>query len=636
MNTDSSARAASRHQKLTDPLVLEMEHNDGTEEHVHKQWTFLYDLGDGAWVRFNHVPLGQGYRRFRAVFGNNAAAPWRLEVRLDRLNGPLVGQVTLGQTDRVRGPLVQIFGEAVGELSAAATGTHDVFLVLRSEKGKPTVNFEYLRFEQSRGVIPLARNEVQLEVRVGRPDGPKIGVFYPHYTGDKPGEFVAPLEPAQGNQPLILVARSALGKPLGTIAELTLEKAAPANGSGGLGQGPRSEGHGGMILPAPTNRPCARPADRYEQELAARRGPRPIFAATRLKSPPVLDGKVDEWTSGLRAMTLAEACDGSASPCPASTAWVGYDDQALYIAARHPVSDAAALGASRHLWDQSDGMEIALQDAGTPSAPLRCWRGFPDGATAGAAGAVTYRARVEGHAWSCEWRIPFSACGFTPRTAPQARFNLAVRHATEDDWACWRGTGAATSNVALAGTLVFPEELAARARLPQEGLIVWLDAADAATIEKDAAGNVVAWKDKSGKTGNARQDKPQHRPRYVTGALNGKAVLCFTEKRATRLELPDLSKGRMTTTVFAVFSNPVAGDKQNANPRIFTASDGRRYDYQVGISLNVPDMETGGPRQMMATFADRWAQRRGWAVSRPMTRPISPATLPRSSSTGGR
>ena len=122
----------------------------------------------------------------------------------------------------------------------------------------------------------------------------------------------------------------------------------------------------------------------------------------------------------------------------------------------------------------------------------------------------------------------------------------------------------------------------------------------------------------------------------VTGALNGKAVLCFTEKRATRLELPDLSKGRMTTTVFAVFSNPVAGDKQNANPRIFTASDGRRYDYQVGISLNVPDMETGGPRQMMATFADRWAQRRGWAVSRPMTRPISPATLPRSSSTGGR
>jgi hypothetical protein len=165
--------------------------------------------------------------------------------------------VTLGQTDRVRGPLVQIFGEAVAELSAAATGTHDVFLVLRAEKGEPTVNFEYLRFEQSRGVIPLAKNEVQLEVRVGRRDGPKIGVFYPRYTGERPGGFVAPLEPVEGNRPLFLVARSAMGKPIGTIAELSLEKAAAASDSGGLGQAPRSDGHGGMILPPPTNRPRA-------------------------------------------------------------------------------------------------------------------------------------------------------------------------------------------------------------------------------------------------------------------------------------------------------------------------------------------------------------------------------------------
>ena len=204
MNTDASARAAPRHRKITDPLVLEMEHNDGIAEGVHKQWTFLYNLGDRSWVRFNQLPLGQGYRRFRAVYGNNATAPWRLEVRLDGVDGPLVGQVTLGQTDRVRGQLVQIFGEAVAELSAAATGMHDVFLVLRAEKGEPTVNFEYLRFEQSRGVIPLAKNEVQLEVRVGRRDGPKIGVFYPRYTGERPGEFVAPLEPVQGNQPLFL------------------------------------------------------------------------------------------------------------------------------------------------------------------------------------------------------------------------------------------------------------------------------------------------------------------------------------------------------------------------------------------------------------------------------------------------
>jgi hypothetical protein len=608
MNTDTSARAAPRHRKATDPLVLEMDNNDGTEEHVRKQWTFLYDIGQRAWVRFHQVRLGAGYRRFRAVYGNNAAAPWRLEVRLDRADGPLAGQATLAQTDRLRGPLVQIFSEAVGDLSAAAAGTRDVFLVFRSEAGKPSVNFEYLRFEQSRAAIPLLKNEVQLEIRLGRRDGPKIGVFYPRYTGGALREFVAGLEPAQGRQPLFLVVRSALGEPIGTIAGLDLEKAAPPGDPGGLGQAPRSDRHGRMILPPPTNRPRARPADRYQEELASRRGPRPIFAAVRLKSPPALDGQLEQWTSRTRPMTLAETCDGSPSPCPKSTAWVGYDDQALYVAARHPVTSMAALAANRHLWDQSDGMEVALQDARTPSAPPLSWRGFADGARPAAGDGVTYRTRTEEHAWCCQWRIPFAACGFTPRTAPQLRFNLAVRHSAEDDWACWRGTGAATSNVALAGTLVFPKELAARSSPPREGLIVWLDAADAATVQRDALGKVVAWKDKSGKTGSARQEVPQHRPFYAAGALGGRPAIRFTEKAATRLELPDLSEGKITATVFAVFSNPAPGDPVNAHPRIFTASDGRRYDYQVGISLNVPGLETGGPRQIMATFEDRWAK----------------------------
>ena len=250
MNTDKSARAVPRHRKVTDPLVLEMDNNDGAEEHVRKQWTFLYNLGDKAWVRFNQVPLGQGYRRFRAVYGNNAAAPWRLEVRLDRVDGPLVGQVTLRQTDRVRGRFVQIFGEAVGELSAAATGTHDVFLVFRSKSDKPAVNFEYLRFEQSRGVIPLAKNEVQLEVRVGQPRRPEDRRVLSRATRAMRCASSSPRwSRPRAQQPLFLVVRSALGKPIGTIAGLSLEKAAPASDSGSLGQAPRSDGHGGMILP---------------------------------------------------------------------------------------------------------------------------------------------------------------------------------------------------------------------------------------------------------------------------------------------------------------------------------------------------------------------------------------------------
>ena len=59
---------------------------------------------------------------------------------------------------------------------------------------------------------------------------------------------------------------------------------------------------------------------------------------------------------------------------------------------------------------------------------------------------------------------------------------------------------------------------------------------------------------------------------------------------------------------FAVFSNPVAGDPQNHNPRILTASDGKGYDYQIGLAVTVPGRETGGPRQTVATFKDRWAK----------------------------
>ena len=141
MNTDKSARATPRHQKATDPLVLEAELSDGIQDKVRKQWTFVYNLEHNAWVRFKQVPLGAGYQRFRAVYGNDSAAAWRLEVRLDRPDGPLVGQVTLPQTDRYRSNHVQIYGEAVAELLPAATGTHDVFLVFQSPTGQARGEF---------------------------------------------------------------------------------------------------------------------------------------------------------------------------------------------------------------------------------------------------------------------------------------------------------------------------------------------------------------------------------------------------------------------------------------------------------------------------------------------------------------
>ncbi len=224
MNTDRSAQMPPRHQKATDPLVLACSkagkgpaYDDATPK-IARHWTFVYNLPNGAWLRFNKVPLGDGYRRFRAVYGYTGSAPAWLEVRLDRLDGPLAVRVSLPPTPKPEaGPV--IYGDAVAELPPALTGTHDVFLVFKSEEQASSEKvrldgLEYCRFEQYRGQIPLQKSEVKLEVRVGRPDGEKLGEFYPRFTGgpDQYRETVTTLEPIRepDAQRLFLVMRSAI------------------------------------------------------------------------------------------------------------------------------------------------------------------------------------------------------------------------------------------------------------------------------------------------------------------------------------------------------------------------------------------------------------------------------------------
>jgi hypothetical protein len=139
-------------------------------------------------------------------------------------------------------------------------------------------------------------------------------------------------------------------------------------------------------------------------------------------------------------------------------------------------------------------------------------------------------------------------------------------------------------------------------------LAVWLDAADAGTITRDDAGRVSLWRNKSERGCDATQKQPQFRPGYDPAGLNGKPVLRFDEKSATRLELPDLADGRISATIFVVLANPAPGDPKNHDARLFTTSDGQGLDYQVGLCASVPGMTTGGPRQMMVTFTDRWAK----------------------------
>jgi len=145
---DGSAGPKPRHVCATDPLVLDAIQNDEVSAGVKERWTFLR-MGNYAFVRFNKVPLGDGYQRLRVVYGNDNNAPAKVEVRLDRVDGPLVGEVALPQSDtpKGRGDAVCIYNAAIADLSAQATGTHDVFLVFHSESEKPSIYFDYFRFE---------------------------------------------------------------------------------------------------------------------------------------------------------------------------------------------------------------------------------------------------------------------------------------------------------------------------------------------------------------------------------------------------------------------------------------------------------------------------------------------------------
>jgi len=626
VNTDGSARARPRHRKATDPLVLEAIINDGVADGIRRQWTFLYNTAPGSWLRFDQVPLGEGYRRFRVVYGNDQPRARTVEVRLDRVDGPLVGEVALPQTDRSRGGRIQIYGHAVGQIAAEATGKRDVYLVFQSDDGKHVGEFEYFRFEHYRGSIALQKSEVKIELRVGGRTGEKIGELYPRFTGgpSRFRDFVAPIEPISGTEPLFLRIRSALPGSVGTIDWLSFEKARKPMDLSDIGLPPRRNERGDMVLPKPTHRPCAKPADKYpKRKPTIRTSPRPIFVATGLQTPPTIDGELDEWAANKRSMTLSESWDGSPSRGAASTAWIGYDDEAMFIAVKHSVKDAKALNFASHEWGVTDAMEVAFQDgrAAKPGPTLDLY-GWPDGhvVSTGQAGAptdaveklgkaVTYQAAIGPDNWSCEWRIPFAACGFTPKNAPLVLLNLGVRKMADNAWVIWRGTGTATYVVEDAGMLVFANEFMALRNPPTEKLEVWLDAAEVETLEVDEAGKVSQWKDRSGKGRHARQESAQFRPLLDPAGLNGRPALQFDEKARTRLELPDLSDQKISATIFAVFSNPKPGSFVNHDPRLLTASNGKGYDYQIGLCASIRGMETGGPRQAVTVHRDRWAKR---------------------------
>ncbi|MBM3493196.1 MAG: carbohydrate-binding protein, partial [Armatimonadetes bacterium] len=262
INTDRAGRTPPRHRNATDPLVLEVDRRDGASPGIGSQWTFIHNVQADTWVRFDRVPLGRGYLRFRAVYGKVTDAPAEVEVRLDAPDGPVVARCALRRTDRPRTGWVQIYGEATGDVSTEATGTRDVFLRFRSsDAARPVGEFEYFRFERYRGDIALAPNEVKIEVRAGDRSGTKLGEFYPRFTGS-PDTFrtlVASLEPVPPGQPLCFVVPSALQGPIGRIASVGLIRATGTGPGRDVGIAPRRDRRGRIVLPAPSHWPRYQP-----------------------------------------------------------------------------------------------------------------------------------------------------------------------------------------------------------------------------------------------------------------------------------------------------------------------------------------------------------------------------------------
>jgi hypothetical protein len=513
-----------------------------------------------------------------------------------------------------------MFAEAVGEISEAAKGTHDVYIMCTSDDGKPVAEFEYFRFERARTPVSLPKNDVRLELRIGGRDGDKIGEFIPRFTGgaDAFQDFVAQLEPAQGVQPLFVVVRSALPGPVGTVDSVSLQKAQPVDWSR-IGVPPRRTwlGAGGMVLPEASNRPCASPADKFRQPTFDR----PFFRATRLTATPVIDGKLKEWSG--RSIDLNQSLEGAVLEANVAQAWIGCDSEAFCVAMRMPTSAPKTLRTSGHLWGETDGVEVAFQDAdATPVGPVLSLHGWSDGHfcasdQAGVPAAlkqrlsdkVTYRSAVGTNAWTCEWRIPFDAFGAKGSSLASLACNLTARNAADNTWRTWKIGSGATYDLHNGGTLILNAGESLLAGSLKDGLDVWLDAADVATVEMGADGKVGAWKDKSGKGRHAVQAQAKFCPRYLADGLNGKPTMRFDDAQGTRLELPDLSDRPINATVIAVISNPSPGLPQNSNQRIFTASNGKEYDYLCGISCNLPGTQTGGPRQIIYEGKDRWAKK---------------------------
>ncbi|OGV40559.1 MAG: hypothetical protein A2X48_03290 [Lentisphaerae bacterium GWF2_49_21] len=105
----------------------------------------------------------------------------------------------------------------------------------------------------------------------------------------------------------------------------------------------------------------------------------------------------------------------------------------------------------------------------------------------------------------------------------------------------------------------------------KDGLVLWLDAADASTITKDENGAVSAWKDKSGQAHDAVAKDAKSSPKLIEKAMNEKPVIRF--KDPEYLEISEIRAAKGPVSVFIVTQRSKEQASDRRWQRLISSSD---------------------------------------------------------------
>jgi hypothetical protein len=159
--------------------------------------------------------------------------------------------------------------------------------------------------------------------------------------------------------------------------------------------------------------------------------PRPRITAVRIAEPVTLDGRLDDaaWRGAASLSTLVQSTPTEGAPASEATeVWIGYDDAALYVAARlrdRSPDSVLALLTRRDRGGQSDffsllidplgdrrtGYEFTVSAAGVQSDGTLYNDDWSDSAWDGVWESAVRR---DGEGWSVELRIPLSQLRVAP------------------------------------------------------------------------------------------------------------------------------------------------------------------------------------------------------------------------------